>query len=120
MAKSFKGLAKGPAPKLTEFEKDMYEPHEKKELHEEKETPEGNAIFEANDINELTPFSTRITRGLYRKVRQFEYWERMRITEIVEQALEQYLTGRETAEKPLPERELKRLQEISRNKKRKG
>ena len=120
MAKSFKGLAKGPGPQLTEFEKDMYEPHEKKEFHEAKETPEKHAAPAANDAHELTPFSTRITKGLYTKVRQYEYWERVTITEIVELALEQYLSGKETAEKPLPERELKRLQEISRKKKRKG
>lgn len=117
MAKSFKGLGKGPAPQLTEFEKEMYESNEQKQVHEINEAKEVPAV---NDEHELTPFSTRITKGLYKKVGQYEYWERIKITDIVEQALEHYLEGKEAALKPLPERELKRREEISRNKKRKG
>ncbi|MGV3503619.1 MAG: hypothetical protein ACO1O1_07915 [Adhaeribacter sp.] len=69
------------------------------------------------DLLELVPFSTRITKGTYQKVRQFEYWERATITEIVEMALIQFLEGKEGAATPLPEKELKRLEELSRKKK---
>jgi hypothetical protein len=118
MAKSFKGLAsKNAAPKLSDFEKEMYETHESNEVHE---VHERNEVHVLNDNHELVPFSTRITKGLYKKVRQYEYWERVRITEIVEQALTKYLEGKETAEKPLPEKELQRQKEISNKKKRKA
>ena len=75
------------------------------------------ALPDEDDSQDLVPFSTRISKGTYQKVRQYEYWERATITEIVEMALIQFLEGKEGASNPLPEKEIKRLEELSRKKK---
>lgn len=75
------------------------------------------ALPAEDDLQDLVPFSTRISKGTYQKVRQYEYWERATITEIVEMALTQFLEGKEGASNPLPEKEIKRLEELSRKKK---
>src|SRR5688500_10133708 len=108
--KSFAGLVK-PAASPYDFDKEMVGI---KEIKESKEAPE---VHEEDDLQELVPFSTRISKGTYQKVRQYEYWERATITEIVETALIQFLEDKEGASNPLPEKELKRLEELSKKKK---
>jgi hypothetical protein len=108
--KSFAGLVK-PAANAYDFDKEMVGI---KEIKETKETPE---VHEEDELLELVPFSTRISKGTYQKVRQFEYWERATITEIVEMALTQFLEDKEGATNPLPEKEIKRLEELSKKKK---
>jgi hypothetical protein len=108
--KSFAGLVK-PTANSYDFDKEMVGI---KEIKDNKETPE---IHETDDLQELVPFSTRISKGTYQKVRQFEYWERATITEIVEMALTQFLEDKEGATNPLPEKEIKRLEELSKKKK---
>jgi hypothetical protein len=108
--KSFAGLVK-PAANSYDFDKEMVGI---KEIKDNKEAPE---IHEADDLQELVPFSTRISKGTYQKVRQYEYWERATITEIVEMALTQFLEDKEGATNPLPEKEIKRLEELSKKKK---
>lgn len=89
-----------------------------KEMVGIKDIPPAAAASSAEDeLQELVPFSTRISKGTYQKVRQYEYWERATITEIVEMALVQFLEGKEGASNPLPEKEIKRLEELSRKKK---
>ena len=82
-------------------------------IKEIKETNEVPAVHETDDMQELVPFSTRISKGTYQKVRQYEYWERATITEIVEMALIQFLEDKDGATNPLPEKEIKRLEELS-------
>jgi hypothetical protein len=108
--KSFAGLIK-PAATPYDFDKEMVGI---KEISTPQAAPE---VQEEDDLHELVPFSTRISKGTYQKVRQFEYWERATITEIVETALLQYLEDKEGAANPLPEKEIKRLEELSRKKK---
>lgn len=108
--KSFAGLVK-PTANVYDFDKEMVGI---KDIKEEQVTPE---VHEEDELQELVPFSTRITKGTYQKVRQFEYWERATITEIVEMALTQFLEGKEGANQPLPEKEIKRLEELSKKKK---
>jgi hypothetical protein len=108
-AKSFAGLVKPAA--LYDFDKEMVG------LKEINETNEGPEIHEGEELHELVPFSTRISKGTYQKVRQYEYWERATITEIVEMALIQFLDDKEGASNPLPEKEIKRLEELSKKKK---
>jgi hypothetical protein len=108
--KSFAGLVK-PAANHYDFDKEMVG------IKEIKETTDAPADPDENDLQELVPFSTRISKGTYQKVRQFEYWERATITEIVEMALIQFMEGKEAAINPLPEKEIKRLEELSKKKK---
>lgn len=108
--KSFIGLVK-PNPALYDFDKEMVG------IKESNETIDIHAIHEDDDVNELVPFSTRISKGTYQKIRQYEYWERATITEIVELALTQFLDNKESAEKKLPDKEIKRLEELSKKKK---
>jgi hypothetical protein len=108
-AKSFAGLVKPAA--LYDFDREMVG------IKEIDETPQASPATEADDLQELVPFSTRISKGTYQKVRQYEYWERATITEIVEMALTKYLEDKEAATNPLPEKELKRLEELSKKKK---
>ena len=120
--KSFAGLVKT-APTLSDFDKEMVGMHDIpdiKVVHEINENHANNEFHthnELEEINALVPFSTRISRGTYKKVRQFEYWERATITEIVEMALTQFLENKEAAEKELPSKEIKRLEELSKKKK---
>ncbi|RDC58819.1 hypothetical protein [Adhaeribacter pallidiroseus] len=109
-SKSFAGLVK-PTHALSNFDKEMVGMDEANVTHEK------NDIHEMKVENELTPFSTRISKGTYAKVRQYEYWERATITEIVELALIRFLEDKESAIRPLPEKELKRLEDLSRKKK---
>lgn len=111
--KSFIGLVKA-NPTSYDFDKEMVGI---KEPQEQQDTPELNVIHEGNENNELVPFSTRISKGTYKRIRQYEYWERATITEIVEMALVQFLENQESAEKELPEKEIKRLEELSKKKK---
>jgi hypothetical protein len=108
-AKSFTGLVRPAA--LYDFDKEMVGI---KEINEANEVPE---VQETDDLLELVPFSTRISKGTYQKVRQYEYWERATITEIVEMALIQFLDDKAGATNPLPEKEIKRLEELSKKKK---
>jgi hypothetical protein len=108
--KSFAGLIK-PAASPYDFDKEMVGI---KEINSSNDVP---AIHEKDDLQELVPFSTRISKGTYQKVRQYEYWERATITEIVEMALIQFLENKEGATNALPEKELKRLEELSKKKK---
>ena len=108
-SKSFAGLVKPAA--LYDFDKEMVG------IKEIKETNEAPAVHETDDLQELVPFSTRISKGTYQKVRQYEYWERATITEIVEMALIQFLEDKDGATNPLPEKEIKRLEELSKKKK---
>jgi hypothetical protein len=107
--KSFAGLVKPAA--LYDFDKEMVG------LKDIQEAPAAPEVPEADDQHELVPFSTRISKGTYQKVRQFEYWERATITEIVETALLQYLQDKEGSRNALPEKEIKRLEELSKKKK---
>lgn len=116
MAKKFSGLVKTPAPQLTSFEKEVYE---STEYQVENDVHENNDEKEKNDDHELTPFSTRISKGLYKRLRQFEYWERARITDVTEHALAAFLDGKEGADKPLPAHELERQEKVNKRKKRK-
>jgi hypothetical protein len=108
--KSFAGLVK-PAANTYDFDKEMVGI---KEIKDNNVAPE---VHEEDDLQELVPFSTRISKGTYQKVRQYEYWERATITEIVEMALTQFLQDKEGAGNPLPEKEIKRLEELSKKKK---
>lgn len=110
--KSFAGLVKPAA--LYDFDKEMVG---LKDINEQSDVNEVPAASEADDLHELVPFSTRISKGMYQKVRQYEYWERSTITEIVEMALTQFLEDKEGASRPLPEKEIKRLEELSKKKK---
>jgi hypothetical protein len=105
-AKSFAGLIK-PAASPYDFDKEMVGI---KEINDPQ-------VTEENALLELVPFSTRISKGTYQKVRQYEYWERATITEIVEMALLQFLDGKDGATNPLPDKEIKRLEELSKKKK---
>lgn len=107
--KSFANLIK-PAASPYDFDREMVGIKDIQAPAPVEEAPE-------DELQELVPFSTRITKGTYQKVRQFEYWERATITEIVEMALIQFLDGKEGAANPLPEKEIKRLEELSRKKK---
>lgn len=108
--KSFAGLVK-PAANTYDFDKEMVGI---KEIKDNNVAPE---VHEEDDLHELVPFSTRISKGTYQKVRQYEYWERATITEIVEMALTQFLGDKEGAANPLPEKEIKRLEDLSKKKK---
>ncbi len=108
--KSFIGLVKANSS-LYDFDKEMVG------INETNTSPEIKDVHEKNDIHELVPFSTRISKGTYKKIRQYEYWERATITEIVEMALMQFLEGKESAIKELPDKEIKRLEELSKKKK---
>ncbi|MCC9138800.1 hypothetical protein ACFSKU_21520 [Pontibacter silvestris] len=76
-----------------------------------------NDIYEDNELHEMTHFSTRITKGLYKQIRQYEYWERATISDVVEKAIKQYFEGKESAHRSLPLDRISRLKEISDNKK---
>jgi hypothetical protein len=108
--KSFAGLIK-PAASPYDFDREMVGIKEISERDESRGDQENDAL------QELVPFSTRISKGTYQKVRQYEYWERATITEIVEMALIQFLEGKEGANNPLPEKEIKRLEDLSKKKK---
>lgn len=108
--KSFANLIK-PAASPYDFDKEMVG------IKDIQAAPAPLETAPEEELLELVPFSTRISKGTYQKVRQFEYWERATITEIVEMALIQFLEGKEGATNPLPEKEIKRLEELSRKKK---
>lgn len=81
------------------------------------ETDELNDIYEVDELHEMTHFSTRISKGLYKRIRQYEYWERATISEVVEKAIQQFFEGKESADKSLPIERINKLKEISANKK---
>jgi hypothetical protein len=95
-------------PEPSSFDREMYELHERNEIHENNEV---NVKKDQNEADEkqFIPFSTRVTRGTFVRLKQAEYWERATITEIVETALRLYLDSLDTAAKPLPDKEQKRL-----------
>ncbi len=68
--------------------------------------------LEAGDV--LLPFSTILRADLYLKAKRVEYWDRTTLREILETALEQYLNGKTSTSRALPEKERSKLKPLKR------
>lgn len=78
---------------------------------DEKEINEDDYL-NAKDI--ILPFSTILRADLYIKAKRVEYWDRTSLREIIENALEEYLSGKTSTKTSLPLKERKKLKALKR------
>lgn len=67
-----------------------------------------------NAKDTILPFSTILRADLYLKAKRVEYWDRLSLREILENALEEYLSNKPSTMTPLPSKEKKKLKALKR------
>ena len=78
------------------------------------EDPDYSPINEADYLKgELVlPFSTSLRSDLYLKMKRVEYWNRMNVREVLEEALTEYLNKQPASKKKLPAKERNKLKQL--------